>query len=474
VSGQVDAGATQTLSQDDDPSPSDCAGPHLFLSLDAARPATTPAARWSLRAIDRVFVGRSSNSERALATQSGERTLRIFVGDRAMSSKHAILTCHDGRWSIDDVGSRNGVRIAGNLIESAILADGDVIELGNTFFVFRRSVPEDARCPHAVYERVPKAVGLCTLLPPLSNLFAKLTRIAESRVPILVTGETGTGKEVIASAVHGLSNRSGPLVAVNCGAIPVGLTESEFFGYERGAFTGASASRTGRVLSAHGGTLFLDEIGEMSETAQVALLRVLEDGMVSPLGSTRAALPVDLRVVAATNRDLRECASHGTFRRDLYARLAGFVVELPPLRDRLEDFGLIVAPLLHQLAPERAAGLGFEPKAARALLRHGWPLNIRELRQSLEVAIALAGDRCIELGDLPAFTPARSRMTSAQSPDYRSASTDGDLHKAELHRLLQSHRGNVNAIARGIGKDPKQVRRWLQKHDLDPAAYRKI
>jgi transcriptional regulator of acetoin/glycerol metabolism len=468
-----DTSATQTLSTDDADAVSEWTGPHLFLCLDAARPATTPSARWSLRAIERVFVGRSSSSEQALATQSGERTLRIFARDRAMSSKHAALTCNDGRWSIDDVGSRNGVRINGNLVERAILAEGDVIELGNTFFVFRCSVPEDARCPHVLCERVPPTVGLRTLSPALAKLFVKLTRIAESSVPILVSGETGTGKEVIASAVHDSSKRSGPLVAVNCGAIPAGLSESEFFGHERGAFTGAVASRTGRVLAANGGTLFLDEIGEMSESAQVALLRVLEEGMVSPLGSTRAALPVDLRVVAATNRDLRQRASQGAFRRDLYARLAGFVVELPPLRERVEDFGLIVAPLLHQLATEHAAGVVFESKVARALLCHDWPLNIRELRRSLEVALALAGEPCIQLGDLPVFTSARSGTTSVQAPEYRSASTATELHKTELERLLQSHRGNVNAIARSVGKDPKQVRRWLQKHDLDPAAYRK-
>jgi transcriptional regulator with PAS, ATPase and Fis domain len=251
---------------------------------------------------------------------------------------------------------------------------------------------------------------------------------------------------------------------VNCGAIPQNLVESELFGHRKGAFSGADRDHPGLVRASDRGTLFLDEIGDLPPAAQAAFLRVIQEGEVVPVGGTRPER-LDLRVVAATHRDLEEMVRAGTFRRDLLARLSGVTLELPTLRDRPEDVPLLIATLLRKLAPERP-DLKLAPEAARLLLEHHWPLNVRELEQALAGALALSGVGTIEREHLPA---ALRDPPAEAGPEL----TEEELrHRDQLIALLRQHRGNLSAVARVVGKGRTQVVRWVGRYRLDPAKYR--
>jgi DNA-binding NtrC family response regulator len=309
------------------------------------------------------------------------------------------------------------------------------------------------------------AVG--TLVPLLAREHELAGRFSRSNLPILLLGETGTGKEVIARAIHRASGRRGPFVAVNCAALPKGLLEAQLFGHTKGAFSGATRDEVGFVRAANGGTLFLDEIGDLPASAQAVLLRVLQEGEVVPLGTTRSER-VDLRVIAATHQPLEQMTQQGTFRGDLLARLQGYTHRLWRLADRSEDVGLIMADVLSRAArPVQIA-----PDAASAIVRYPWPLNVRELVHALSHALALCGE-IIELEHLPPAVAAfgegarkETRVPEALSP------ADQVLHD-DLTRRLTTHSGNVAAVARDVGKAPMQVYRWMQRLGIDPQAFRR-
>jgi len=281
-----------------------------------------------------------------------------------------------------------------------------------------------------------------------------------------VLGETGTGKELVARALHARSQRAGRYVAVNCGAIPPTLIESELFGSRRGAFSGAVEDRIGLVRAADGGTLFLDEIGELSLHSQAALLRVLQEREVVPVGA-HAPIPVDLRVIAATCQDLPALIALDRFRRDLYARIAGFTLKLPPLRQRRADLGLLFGRLLARHAPDRARNLKIDRAAARALFRHDWPHNIRELEQAIASGIALADDE-LHLQHLP--EPTRLAFSSAPTTP---AAPPKHIDRAHLESLLAAHHGNVTRVADALSTSRSQVRRLAARFDLQPESFRK-
>jgi transcriptional regulator with GAF, ATPase, and Fis domain len=310
---------------------------------------------------------------------------------------------------------------------------------------------------------------VATLSPLLARQLERLATVAQSRVPVLIEGESGSGKELAARAVHALSGRRGRLVAVNCGALPNGLIEASLFGHRRGAFSGAVEDRAGLVRSADGGTLLLDEIGDLPLPSQAALLRVLQEGEVTAVGDSDP-VAVDVRFVAATHRDLDALAVDEAFRPDLLARLEGFRLWLPPLRERREDLGVILAELLARLAPDRDVSL--HPDVARAFSAYPWPANVRELEQLLSAALALAGDARIALEHLPtgwstprAPVPVSRRRSAPLSPE------DAAL-RDRLIGLLEDHAGNLAAVARALDKDRTQVRRWLGRFGLDPEQFR--
>jgi len=283
--------------------------------------------------------------------------------------------------------------------------------------------------------------------------------VAKAPIPLLLTGETGSGKEVLARGVHLLSGRGGAFVAVNCGGLPENLIESELFGYRKGAFSGANEDRPGLIRSAEGGTLFLDEVGDLAPSSQAALLRVLQEREVLPLGATQA-VPLDFRLVAATNRDLRTLVERGAFRADLLARLSGYAAHLPPLRDRREDLGLIIGELLVREAGSARDRIVFDRRVVRYLLSYRWPFNVRELENCLKAALAVATDGRIRLEHLP------KTMTSNAPAIGGLEQRPEDARRAELARLLEVHGGNVSAVARTMGKARAQVQRWIKKYGL--------
>lgn len=252
-----------------------------------------------------------------------------------------------------------------------------------------------------------------------------IERVAPSMATVLITGESGTGKEIIAQRIHALSGRSGPFVAINCGAIPDHLLESELFGHERGAFTGAVAARSGRFEMAHGGTIFLDEIGEMPTAMQVKLLRVLQERVVERVGGT-ASTPVDIRVVAATHRNLQKRIDEGRFREDLYYRLSVFPIDVPPLRNRVDDIRPLVDEIIGRVYRSHGVSLHIEEPALQVLCAYEWPGNVRELANLIERLAIIKPGGNIQLTDLP--WPLRDADDCPQLLNSTVARNNGNGH----------------------------------------------
>jgi DNA-binding NtrC family response regulator len=417
----------------------------LIVAMDCQALTAWPD-RLGLTGVTEVSIGRGA--ERGWAVTGAQA--RLDLPDRWISQSHARLVRTGERWSIADEGSRNGTRVNGERVERKELGDGDVLECGGTYLVLRR-IERATTKPEPLPQR-PEA--LRTLAPALDHELTVLRKVARSPIPVLVLGESGTGKEGMANAVHALSGREGPMIAVNCGAIPATLVESELFGTRRGAFSGAE-DRIGLVRSADRGTLFLDEIAELPLSAQAALLRVLQEKQLLPLGANRA-IPVDVRVVAATNRPIAEFVEAGKLRRDLYARLRGYELRLPPLRERCEDLGLLVAALIRRHDTSGVART-LSRGAASALFAHHWPLNVRELEQCLSAALAVAGAE-IDVEHLP--RPVRDASSSPRP----AAASDRERLVAIIHR----HAGNLSAVARELATSRSQLYRLLARHAIGP------
>jgi transcriptional regulator with PAS, ATPase and Fis domain len=271
-------------------------------------------------------------------------------------------------------------------------------------------------------EAVPEMIGFAGIIgqhPKMQAIFEIIRRVAPTNTTVLITGESGTGKELVAAALHQLSGRvQGRFVPVHCGAIPEDLLESEMFGHERGAFTGAVASRIGRFKLADTGSIFLDEIGEMSPKLQVKLLRVLEDGRFEPVGGT-ATQEVDVRIIAATNRALEKSVAAREFREDLYYRLRVVPIEVPPLRERREDIPLLVEHTLEGLVNQGMRRFTVAPDALHVFQRYGWPGNVRELRNLLEQLVVLGRpEAVIEAADLPAYLTAPVELTRGSAAPW--------------------------------------------------------
>jgi transcriptional regulator with GAF, ATPase, and Fis domain len=323
---------------------------------------------------------------------------------------------------------------------------------------------------------------LVTLVPLLADELERVEAIAPSSVSVVIRGETGTGKEVAASAIHRLSRRPGPFVAVNCAALPRTLVESELFGYRKGAFSGATEDRPGLIRSADRGTLFLDEIGDLPPTAQSVLLRVLQEGEILPIGETRP-IKIDIRLLVATHRDLDALVADNQFRADLLARVSGLTLWLPPLRKRREDLGILVGTLVRRHAPARADQIAFSCDAARALLLYDWPLNVRELEKCLMAALVLAKDRPIQLLHFPSsLQSAPERPPAAHSAPAKTPPREGQAppelsdrerqQREQILGLLQQHDGNITAVARALGKARNQIQRWIKRYRINMNSFR--
>jgi transcriptional regulator of acetoin/glycerol metabolism len=448
--------------------------PQLALVMDRARPLEG-GARHSLANIERVTVGRGPRRSAVRVMEDGKGTLKIMLPDERVSALHACIERRDGRWYLTDHKSTNGSRVGGRSVRETGLEDGDVVELGQTFFRYRAAVSTPFHAlgdvDAADLRGLPKAFG--TLLPWLTRDLETLSRVARSDVSVLLRGETGTGKEILARAIHAESGREGRFVAVNCGALPVTLVESLLFGHKRGAFSGAAQDELGLVRTAEGGTLFLDEIGDLGTAAQAAVLRVLQEREVLPLGATRP-IATDVRIVAATHRPIEALAASGEFRQDLLARIGGFTYALPPLRDRIDDLGLLVATLLGKVAGERANAMSLTSDLVYAMLGYDWPFNVREVEQRLRTAAILAVDGRIQLAHVWKDGPPTPNLQAAPScpPPGRLSKEDEALH-ADLVARLVEHGGNVTRVGEVLGKRRTTVQRWLRRLGIDPERFRR-
>jgi DNA-binding NtrC family response regulator len=418
----------------------------LFVVIDAGRPRAS--TRHLLRGVGRVVIGRG----REYAARRERDELVLELPDPHLSLQHAAVVREVGGWVLRDLGSKNGVKLGGERVAERQIESGDWIELGETFLRFRMlKVPAAAADDLVGAERG-------SVVPVVEHSLGRLVEVAPSAVSVLLLGESGAGKEVAARLVHERSGRPGQFVAVNCAGIVDTLAAATLFGHRRGAYTGAIDDRPGAIRASHHGTLLLDEVADLPAATQGVLLRVLQEREVVPVGDT-VPVPVDVRFIAATLRDLARDVDAGRFRVDLYARLAGLRITLPPLRERIEDLGTLITSFLARHAPGRE--LGLSPAAASTLCRHRWPLNVRELDQAIAAAVAVARTDRIGVEDLPDHIRELAR-----------AAMPASTRREELLALLRDYRGNLAAVARALNTSRAQVHRLLRRFKLDPHEYR--
>jgi two-component system, NtrC family, response regulator AtoC len=303
--------------------------------------------------------------------------------------------------------------------------------------------------------------------PPMREVLDTVRQVAPTRATVLLQGESGTGKELIAKVVHQLSPRAQhPLVAVHCAALSPTLLESELFGHEKGAFTGAHERRIGRFEQAQGGTLFLDEIGEIDPTVQIKLLRFLGERTFERVGSNKT-MSADVRLITATNKDLEEQVKAGSFREDLFFRLRVVEIWLPPLRERMEDIPLLAQAFLREFAQENEKPtLNFTPDVLDLLLRYAWPGNVRELRTSMEHAVVMCRSDKITPRDLPPAVRNAAAGPEAKSPVLRPELTVKEAEKEMIIRLMKETRGNRSLVAKKLGISRSSLYRKLQRYNI--------
>jgi transcriptional regulator with GAF, ATPase, and Fis domain len=442
---------------------------HLFVVLEGVRPLAG-GARFSLAGIDEVHIGRGE--QRAGHVDAGARRLTLQLPSPSLSRLHARLRRAPVGWYLEDAGSRNGCYMNGERVERALAGADDVIEVGHAFLTvrdFEQRADQPLRDLDAA-DMAHELAGLRTLLPDVAAALADVRRVARSPIAILLVGETGTGKEVLARAIHELSARPGPFAAVNCNTLTEGLVESQLFGHVKGAFSGAIADAPGFVRAADRGTLLLDEVGDLGAAAQGALLRVLQEHEVVPVGRAYAQ-KVDVRFLATSPRRLNAGANRDRFRSDLFGRLSGFVHEMTPLRARREDIGLFVATLLRKAGVGESDRPRIAPDLGLALLKHDWPLNVRELEQLLvrtwllaDAGLMSGAPRLVSDGDHEPPRPA-TRAQRALSPE------DQQL-KQRLVDALAAARGNVTEAAKSLRTGRVQFHRLMNRLGVDARKFR--
>lgn len=377
-------------------------------------------------------------------------------------------------------------RYSSELIESS--KEGGVRTVSIPFDISAEFIPDLLRRPDDELERLssgaaPESAAFHNIIhrsEPMRREMAKARSIAVRNVPVLIEGESGTGKELLAKAIHQSSPRHDkPFIAVNCGAIPAELVESELFGHEKGAFTGAHQKRTGHFVNAHGGTIFLDEIGELPRAAQVKLLRVIQEREVTPLGSSGKPQKIDVRVISATNRSLIREVDLGNFREDLFYRLAVFVLRLPPLRDREGDLGLLIDSLLDTLNQQSEMELGLKhkklsPGARNLLLNHHWPGNVRELQNTLlRAAVLSSGDGIKEVDVRSAIFPAIAQdrdnvLTRPLGNGFDLQDLLAQVARHYLERALAEAKDNKTEAAKLVGLPSYQtLTNWLKRYGVN-------
>jgi transcriptional regulator with GAF, ATPase, and Fis domain len=437
-----------------------------------------------------------------------DSTATLSIPDRVMSRRHCAVQLEDGRFVLRDLSSSNGTFVNGIPTRERILEHGDRIRAGDSILIFLTAPSTSSVTVGAADDRTTRLPGpsadgrdagvqaaadgivaevlagrvslqahdLVGDSEAMRRVYSRIRKVAVADCTVLVNGETGTGKELAARAIHQNSPRARrPFVAINCAALTESLLESELFGHERGAFTGAASLKKGKLEVADGGTVFLDEIGELAPALQSKLLRALQHHEFERVGGTRV-IKVDVRVIAASNRDLAAEVAAGAFRQDLWYRLNVVSLAMPPLRERRSDIAVLAAHFAAKYARGRAMTLS--PDALALLSAHDWPGNVRELENAIERAVVLGTSDCILPEDLPeAMLDAQPRGTDA---DETSATLPLGYHRGvedTKRRLIldavERSGGNYTAAARLLGLNPTYLHRLLRNLNLKDSAARR-
>ncbi len=394
---------------------------------------------------------------------------QMHLSDKTVSRCHLKAVLQGNKAILIDQGSTNGTYIHGSRFKEITIGHGSEFKLGRTVIKYlpTEEIVEPEPSPD---KNLGQLIGGDT---KMRQLFKLMSDIAPTLATCLIEGETGTGKELIAEELHNHSDRaSGPFVVFDCGSVPRELIESALFGHMKGAFTGAVSDRKGAFAEANGGTIFLDEIGEMAIDLQPSLLRVLDKRAIRRVGSNTYE-NIDVRVVAATNRDLRAEVQEKNFREDLYYRLAVIRLSVPPLRERGSDIPVLIEHFMRSFAPSADGGssLRITPEDMQALQRHAWPGNVRELRNAVERACLLADGEFINLDDaLQYVTDGGPAMGVRKDLPFKEAK--GQLvamfEREYIEDLMTRHTMNLSAAAREAQIDRKHLRELIRKYDLDP------
>jgi transcriptional regulator with GAF, ATPase, and Fis domain len=408
---------------------------------------------------------------------SGGRSIinDLVLTDKAVSGTHFEVISRDDGYRLRDLDSTNGTYVGDLKVKEVYLRPGTTFRVGHTDLRFSPTA-EVVEIALSERDRFDRAIGGSL---KMREIFAILEKVAPSDLTVLITGETGTGKEMIARGIHNASSRRGrPFVVLDCSAIPRDLIESTLFGHERGSFTGAVGQHRGLFEQAQGGTIFLDEIGELDLALQPKLLRVLEQRELKRVGGDKT-IKFDARMVAATNRDLRQMVNAGTFREDLYFRLSVIHVELPPLRERPEDIPALVGAFVRDIGEKSGRSLGVAPDAMQALVAYQWAGNVRELRNVVERAVAMCDGGTIDKRDLTfgreRQTAPTSRLPVVTTPavhpglDFKEAKQRVvDAFEATyLKEVLERHEGNITRSAQEAGLTRYHLRELLKRHGLN-------
>jgi DNA-binding NtrC family response regulator len=389
----------------------------------------------------------------------------LVLDDKKVSAVHMELVATERGVRVRDLGSRNGTFVGDTRIGEVYLTKNTLITCGETSLSFTPVAPEQVAVPD-VAEFGPLVGSSATM----RNVFEKLRKAAPTELTVLVTGETGTGKELVAQAIHQASNRANkPFVVVDCGSIPASLAESALFGHERGSFTGAVDKRISPFVEADGGTVFLDELGELPTDVQPKLLRALAEQRIKAVGSNTYR-PVNVRVIAATRRDLVREVNAGTFRSDLYFRVAQLRVELPGLRQRLEDLPALIRRMLKDLGDPTAYDR-IPHESMERLMRHDWPGNVRELRNVVAVALAFSKEGPLDVAAHLAPLTSTAESTPTRGRTFQDAKREvlARFEREYFTALYAECNGNVSEIGRRAAMERAHVRGYLRRHGIgDP------
>jgi DNA-binding NtrC family response regulator len=392
----------------------------------------------------------------------------LVVDDRKVSAVHMEFVATERGVRVRDLGSRNGSFLQDTRIGEVYILKPCVVTLGDTALEFLPSNPEQVDVPDAAQfgPLVGSSAGMRTV-------FERLRKAAPTELTVLILGETGTGKELVAAAIHGASARANkPFVVVDCGAIPPSLAESALFGHERGSFTGAVDKRISPFVEADGGTIFLDELGELPVDVQPKLLRALAEQRIKAVGSNTYR-PFNARVIAATRRDLVREVNAGTFRSDLYFRVAQLRVELPALRERLEDIPALVKKMVADMG-DKGAYDRITNDSLERLMRHDWPGNVRELRNVVSVALAFGKEGPLDMAAhlAPMSSVSASESTPVRGRTFQDAKREilARFEREYFTALYHECNGNVSEIGRRAAMERAHVRGYLRRHGIgDPS-----